>query len=426
MRSRDPYIGRIFNGYQIKSRIACGSFGCVYLAQHILLLRYAAIKLMHTAYLHSSREQKRFLQEARFLEVLKHPHILDIYDAGVDNGLPFLVTEYAAGGSLRDLLKRWSPHPLPVNNAISILSQIGYALHYAHQQNILHHDLKPANILFNYKGEVLLADFGIAIVQANATHKRPTASIGTPAYMAPEQFKGEVGHKSDQYSLGCLAYELVTGRLPFIAPNDVAMGFTHLQAIPIPPTQLNPFLPLHIEQAVLKAMEKRSVNRYADIRAFITALNTPSSQAPIRREPQTSLRNAEQWLSKAFTFRRLKRYEEALAAYDQAIQLNPYCVEAYKDKGSTLYELRRYEEALAAFVRVTQLASKDADAWHSKGNVLYKLRRYNEALAAYTQAIQLHPENAVYHYNMGNILQFLGRFEEAYKAFATAKRLGYV
>jgi serine/threonine protein kinase len=283
MKSSDPYIGRVFGSYRINSLIACGSYGCVYLAQHVVLPRLAAIKVLHSSYLHSLQEKQRFSQEALILEKLKFRHILEIYDFSISNGIPFLITEYAPNGSLSDLLKRWHPHPLPIHRAIAILTEIGKALAYANQHNIVHHDLKPANILFNGRNEVLLADFGIAIVQSKTTLKRPSASLGTPAYMAPEQFKGKVGQRSDQYSLACITYELVTGRLPFIASNGSVLGIMHLQDIPIPPTQFNPLIPLHVEQAILKALEKSSSNRYTDISAFITALNRPNLQGRTRR-----------------------------------------------------------------------------------------------------------------------------------------------
>src|SRR5207302_239500 len=144
---------------QITSRIACGSFGCVYRAHHAFLLRVAAIKLLHATHLRSLGARGKFLQEAQLLEKLKHPHILPVYEFGIDDGLPYLVMEYASGGSLRGLLRYRRLRPLPIEKAITIISQIGDALYYAHRQGIIHHDLKPENILFNARGDALLADF---------------------------------------------------------------------------------------------------------------------------------------------------------------------------------------------------------------------------------------------------------------------------
>jgi serine/threonine protein kinase len=397
MASRNPYIGRYFGNYRITAEIACGSFGCVYRARHNFLPRTAAIKLLHTARLHSQRAHEMFLQEAKLLERLKHPLILPIYEFGIDDGLPYLVLEYASGGSLRDLLNSWSLQPLPVAEAVLILSQIGDALYYTHQQGVIHHDLKPENILFNSKGDALLADFGIAIVRTTATLEQVTEVKGTPAYMAPEQFRGRVSKRSDQYALGCIAYELVTGRQPFRAPDAIAMGFKHMRERPIPPTQLIPGLPPQIEQAILKALEKRRINRYSDIFTFIKELQSfhtaQTLTSTIHRANSASIfqKTKEQFLEEGIILYKLGRHAEALTAYEQALHLDPNFIDAYVGKGNTLYSLGRYVEALVAFEQAIHLAPNNAAIYNNKGSVLYTLGRYVEALTAYEQALRLDP-----------------------------------
>ena len=266
------YIGKKIGNYRVVSEIGSGSFGVVYRGEHIYLPhRVGAIKLLHAAHLDSWDDRESFLLEARMLEILKHPHILPILDVGIQEGFPYLVTEYAPQGSLRDRLQQIYPWLLPTGESIKLLSQVGEALHHAHQQNIIHRDLKPANILFNEKGDALLADFGIATTLATASLKFVEVS-GSPPYMAPEQFQGTVSKESDQYSLGCIAYELFTGRRPFVASDPSTMGFKHLIETPIPPTRLNLQIPPQIDQAVLKAMAKEWNDRFADIAAFIAAL----------------------------------------------------------------------------------------------------------------------------------------------------------
>src|SRR6266849_169966 len=182
-----------------------------------------------------------------------------------------------------------SPHTLPVEEALTILAQIGQALQHAHQQNIIHRDLKPENILFNAKGDALLADFGIAIVLATSSVRQVDAT-GTPAYMAPEQFRGMISKESDQYALGCIAYELFTGHQPFTAPDFVAIGFLHAAEPPLAPTHYNPQLPLHTEQAILKAMAKQRADRYPDIAGFITALRASTmEQAQVLGTPEEEI-----------------------------------------------------------------------------------------------------------------------------------------
>jgi serine/threonine protein kinase len=261
--------------YELLRELARGSFGRVYLARHAVLTnRIVAIKLMLSAPLSSAEKQESFLQEARFLEMLKHPHILPIIDVSFHEDIPYLVTEYEASGSLRDRLNQRLPDVFPLEESLGVLFQIGQALQYAHQQHIIHRDLKPENILFNAQGNALLTDFGISTMLSTASIKN-VDNDGTPAYMAPEQFRGTISKESDQYALGCIAYELFTGHPPFSAPDFFALGFKHLMEPPLAPTIFNPQLPAHISQAVLKALAKERTNRFPDVRAFIEALQIP-------------------------------------------------------------------------------------------------------------------------------------------------------
>src|ERR1700693_2207595 len=224
MASENNYIGREIGNYRIVEDLAVGSFGRVYKGMHLYLTkRIVAIKILHHTYLGSQKESENFLQEAQLLEMLKHPNILPILDVGVEDGIPYFVLEYAPKASLRDLLQAEFPHPLDINTALTILTQIGQALSYAHQQNIIHRDLKPENILFNTRGDALLADFGIAVI-LSTTRTTVADIIGSPLYMAPEQFDGMLSKRSDQYALAVIAYEMLTGRNPFVGPNAAIMA----------------------------------------------------------------------------------------------------------------------------------------------------------------------------------------------------------
>ncbi|HZU67147.1 MAG TPA: protein kinase [Ktedonobacteraceae bacterium] len=268
----NSYIGKTIGNYRILAELGSGSFGVVYRCEHVFLQnRVGAIKLMHASHLDAQEERDNFLREARLLEMLKHPHILPILDVGIHEGFPYLVTEYAPPGSLRDRLQRIDPRLLPMEESLKILSQIGLALDHAHAQNIIHRDLKPANILFNAQGDALLADFGIATTLATASIKFVEAS-GSPPYMAPEQFQGTISKESDQYALACIAYELLTGHRPFSAPDPFTLGYKHLTETPVPPKQYNPAIPAYIEQAILKAMAKERMERFPNVAAFIAAL----------------------------------------------------------------------------------------------------------------------------------------------------------
>ncbi len=267
------HYGQRIGNYRLIAELGNGATGTVYLGVHAFLLqREVAVKLLHGVSLPSRAEQDHLLQEAYMLDMLRHPHILPLLDVGFWNGFPYFVLEYASGGTLKHWLDQHPYCPFAIEEALSILTQIGEALHYAHQQRVIHRDIKPPNILFDARGAPLVADFSIAtILSTNDTTQQGAA--GTPAYMAPEQFQGYASPKSDQYALGCLAYELLTGRPPFTATNAIAMGFKHMTEWPVLPTNHNPSIPKHIERAVLKAMAKQRKDRHADVASFIMALS---------------------------------------------------------------------------------------------------------------------------------------------------------
>lgn len=272
MPDRDTYIGKHIGNYKVMTAIACGTFACAYVAQHVYLDWLAAIKLLRTLHLNSPQGRKKLLEEARLLSTLRHPHILCIYDFGMHEASPYMVTEYAPNGSLQDLIRSYSPHPLPLEQAIQIIVQLGEAISYTHEHGVIHRDIKPGNVLLNTAGKVLLCDFNSAIVHNTPGARHTTSPHGTPPYMAPEQFRGIVSEASDQYSLGCIAYELVTGRKPFMASDPAAFKRKHTEEKPIPPAQLNRLVPLYVEQAIMRALEKRGINRHSDILTFIAEL----------------------------------------------------------------------------------------------------------------------------------------------------------
>ena len=269
--------------YRVLSAIASGSFGRLYLARHtVLTTRLAALKLMHEVPFSSEQEREQFLQEAQVLELLKHPYILPVLDAGIHEGAPYIASEYASGNSLRQRLRDQNASPLSLEESVTILSQVGQALQYAHDQNVIHRDIKPENILFHAQGHALLADFGLAVVLATTSVKH-AGSGGTPRYMAPEQFREQVCKESDQYALGCVAYELFTSHAPFLASSPIGLLYQHSNVPPVPLRQLNPQLPEYIEQTVLKALMKQPGERFEDVSAFIAALQVPDSTKVLPR-----------------------------------------------------------------------------------------------------------------------------------------------
>jgi eukaryotic-like serine/threonine-protein kinase len=266
----DKLLGSQLGSYILVDVLGHGAFGSVYLGKHFLLEHKppVAVKVLNTT-LNTQEEIDRFFQEAVILDKLTHPNILPVVDANLYESYPFFVAEYAPGGSLRDRLDKFSSNTMNLTDTMHLLNQVGLALQHAHDLDIVHRDLKPANILFNAEGDALLADFGIAI-QLQKT--RRVDEIGTPPYMSPEQFKGKVSKKSDQYALACIAYELLTGQQLFTADDPYTIGYKHIYEPPVEPRELNPDIPEAIEVVILKALSKERDDRYESVADFIQAL----------------------------------------------------------------------------------------------------------------------------------------------------------
>ncbi len=446
------FVGTQIGNYRITAEINSGAFGSVYKAEHMhLKARIVAIKLLH-AYMGSSNEREQFLLEAQFLAMLEHPHILPLIDFGFSEGRPYLIAKYAVGGSLRDLLR--PEVPLPVEYTIAILKQIGQALYYAHERNIIHRDLKPENILFNEQGEALLADFGIATMLATASVKHLTTIGGTPPYMAPEQFQGIISKEGDQYALGCIAYELMTGRLPFTAPDFLSMGFKHLTESPTAPSQFNSQLPTAVEAVILKAMAKQRVERHTDIPAFLVALQTSFVQPVLLSSPLISstlaseralveeichlkkeLEQAQVDLEKAereynlelqarLRYGTIPKLEERISEMESKLtSIKGVCMlkkEQWLSIGKEHYEAGRRTEALAAYEQAIRFDPNDVSVHHMK---LLVLDNYDEALSTCEQIIRLNPKDAFAYNIKGLTLVEVQRYDEAIRAFDNVIRL---
>jgi len=407
----DNYIGKQIGNYRITDRFDGGSFGRIYRATHLYLShRVVAIKIMHLTYLGSAKERENFLQEARFLELLQHPNILPIFDLGIDEGFPYIVAEFAPNGSLRDRILRYAPNHIPLNEVVSILTQVGQALHFVHEQQIVHRDLKPENILFNAKDDALIADFGIAVFLESRTTMYANV-IGSPLYMPPEQFEGLASRRSDQYALACIAYELLTGHPPFIASHPIVLWKKHQSEEPRPISEINPTVPKHIEQAILTALAKKREDRYPDVASFISDLLNPHSVSRALQKTE------QEWLDDGNNLFNVRRYADALIAFERAIQRAPSFADAYEGKGSALAQLRRYAEALAAYDRAIELDPHYAQAYNGKGIVLYYLKHYEEALSFHEQAIRLDPAYSDAYLGKAHVLYDMKCFVDALAAF---------
>jgi serine/threonine protein kinase len=275
MLKNDSYAGKYIGGYHISLELAASASSRIFLGESVSLDRHsAAIKRIYAISLLSRQDKESFLNEANALKQLKHPYILPILSASILKGTPYIVSVYAPNGSLHNRLQRWAPEPMAQDEAISILSQVGQALHYAHQMDRIHGNLKPQNILFTGNGDALLADFKFASLSSSSDSPTVMSPHGLP-YMSAEQIDGVNSKENDQYSLGCIAYEMFTGRKPFTTPSIKQPGIYYKTRTLIAPTKLNPALPVRIEQAILKAMAKEPSQRFRSVLEFIKALGVP-------------------------------------------------------------------------------------------------------------------------------------------------------
>jgi len=260
-------------GYNVEAEIGRGGFGIVYKGSHGTLAIPVAIKTLPT-YADSGDEEvlKRFLREARIIAKVEHPNIVRLFDVRLVKGVPYLVMEYVDGGSLVDLLR--PGQPLPLADALRLVREAAAALHAVHEEGIIHRDVKPENILLTKRGQVKMVDFGVAHVDNDTYRTRTGQILGTPHFMSPEQVQGirEIGRFADIYSLGVVLYNAVCGRLPFLGSNSFAIAYQHANEPPTPPREFIPDLPVGVEAAILRALEKKPEDRWQTAAEFGAAL----------------------------------------------------------------------------------------------------------------------------------------------------------
>jgi serine/threonine protein kinase len=241
--------------------------------------RFVAIKVLPRRMSDSDVFTARFRREARLLAQLQHPHILPVFDYGEAEGYPYIVMPFIVSGTLADILRK---QRLSLSEIGRVITQIGDALSYAHASGMIHRDIKPSNILIDEGGNCLLTDFGLARM-TESEDKLTTSGliIGTPAYMSPEQGTGsETDPRSDIYSLGIILYEMLTGRVPFMAETPYAVVYKHVQDPPPSARELNPSLSEELELVLLNCLAKNPDERYQTANAFVRAVRQAISDSP--------------------------------------------------------------------------------------------------------------------------------------------------
>jgi serine/threonine protein kinase len=257
--------GATLGKYRLVEKLGQGGMAQVYKAYQSDLERYVAIKILHPHLTGDAEFAARFQREARAIAALEHPHIVRIYDFDTDGDLAFIVMEYLSGSSLKARLREASCRNeyLPLDQVQQIISALADALDYAHRHAVIHRDIKPSNVLITNDGRPVLTDFGIARMIDVTAITGSDGTLGTPAYMSPEQAKGEPGNaRSDIYALGVMLYQLCTNHLPFDADTPYAIILKHLTAPLPPPRSLRSDLPDALERIIFKALAKDPDERY--------------------------------------------------------------------------------------------------------------------------------------------------------------------
>lgn len=253
--------------YKVVGELGQGAMGVVYKARDPLIDREVAIKTINLSLAMDERDEyeARFYQEAKAAGRLSHPNIVTIYDVGRSEDVAYIAMEYLQGRELRDILNE-NPM-LPVSEVIDIVTQVARGLSYAHEHGIVHRDVKPSNVMVLRDGHVKITDFGIARMASAAVRTQTGMVLGSPKYMSPEQVLGkEIDSRSDIFSLGVMAYEMLTGRVPFLGENVNAIMYQTLNAIPAQPSSLNPAVPEMLDYILAKALSKDLEARYQNAR----------------------------------------------------------------------------------------------------------------------------------------------------------------
>jgi WD40 repeat protein len=283
-------------GYEIEGILGRGGMGVVYKAQQTALKRTVALKMILGGGPAGEEQRTRFKAEAEAVARLRHPHIVQVYEVGEHQGLPYCALEFVEGGSLA---RKLAGKPLPPGESARLVATLAGAMHLAHSRNVVHRDLKPANVLLTADGQPKVTDFGLArLLDAEPGLTRSGAVMGTPSYMAPEQATGQAsaaGPPADVYALGAILYECLTGRVPFLGGNTLETLEQVRTREPVAPSRLQPAVPLDLETICLKCLAKEPEKRYPSAQELADDLERFGRGEPVTARPVGALERAWRW-----------------------------------------------------------------------------------------------------------------------------------
>ena len=295
----DPLVGAVLDGrYRVDTMIATGGMSAVYRGLDLRLDRPVALKIMDSRYAGDHQFLTRFQREARAVARLKDPGLVAVYDQGIDGQHPFLVMELIEGGTLRELLRERGP--MPPHAVAAVLRPVLGGLAVAHRAGLVHRDIKPENVLISDDGDVKIADFGLVRAVAEAKITSTSVILGTAAYLSPEQVStGDAGPRSDVYSVGILAYELLTGATPFTGDSALAVAYQRMDNDVSPPSRVIAGVPAQFDDLVLQATAREPADRYADAQDMGAELDAIVDELGLPRFRVPAPRNSAQHLSAA-------------------------------------------------------------------------------------------------------------------------------
>lgn len=380
----DPFIGRVVAGrYIVEELLGVGGMGSVYRARHQFIGRSVALKFLDSSFTTNDRLRKRFLGEARAANQINHEHIIDITDFGeTEDGIIYMVMEYLRGHSLEWEIERG---PLEVRRALHIALQISLGLARAHELGVVHRDIKPGNVHLIKRGSdpdfVKILDFGVARIEQDARITGQNMIVGTPEYIAPEQIRSaSPTFASDLYSLGCVLFEMLTGKIPFEGKTTVLL-VKHINDPAPLCSSVNPKVPASVDELVLKLMQKRPEDRHRDayhlvenLQTLLTRLGgslpaptpTPSSSPPA--QPTRAVHEEEDWA------RTLTLYEQLMREAEREAPSPAWLTSTLASMQRTIEEVRLLRKQLEkTAAQVTEQQELDRDTRDQIGHALDEL-----------------------------------------------------
>jgi serine/threonine protein kinase len=284
-RTNGDMSGRTLGGrYRVDAELGRGGMARVYHATDTVLGRPVAVKVLAAQYAGDANFVTRFRREAQAAARLNHPNLVQVYDTGSDDGVHYIVMEYVEAKTLADYLSGGGR--IMPDRAVELAEAVCDALGVAHSQGVIHRDVKPANVMVTRGGQVKVTDFGIARVTTNETVEQTAAVLGTASYLSPEQAQGgQIDQRSDLYSLGCVLYEMLTGRPPFTADSPVAVASRHVLEQPVPPSRVNADVSPELDAVVMRALAKNPENRYQSAAEMKEDLDRARRGMPVMATP---------------------------------------------------------------------------------------------------------------------------------------------